>query len=250
MGLTIHYELALRPETPDLDDLRARWAVEEARRLALKMKRRGAFDEVGPLRWDELARARTLEWITRPVPGRPNASTGAEVPAERGQIFRIGVGRDCEPLWLGLCRYPASVRVTGRELRVRLRKGAAWRLAGFSKTQYASLHGWEHFRRCHTAIVDFLAALRPLGFDVKISDEGGFWPRRSERTLREKLDQMNRIGAAFAGAMKDANQGEGAIQSPIFTHPQFERLEAEGVANRPDVAHAVRRIAGEFMDSK
>lgn len=149
------------------------------------------------------------------------------MPAERGHVFRVGVGRDCEPLWIGLCQYPASVRVRGRELRVRVQKGAAWRLSGFSKTQYASLHGWEYFRRCHVAIVDFLAALRPLGFDVKISDEGHYWPRRSERALRAEVDKMNRLVAAAAGAMKDAEE-EGGVQAAIFAHPQFERLEAEG----------------------
>ncbi len=227
MGLTIHFHLSLHPQAPDMDDLRARWAVEEARRLAVRMKRRGAFEEVGPLRWDALARSRSLEWIIFPVPGERNTSKGAEVPAERGHVFRVGVGRDCEPLWIGLCQYPASVRVRGRELRVRVQKGAAWRLSGFSKTQYASLHGWEYFRRCHVAIVDFLAALRPLGFDVKISDEGHYWPRRSERALRAEVDKMNRLVAAAAGAMKDAEE-EGGVQAAIFAHPQFERLEAEG----------------------
>jgi len=120
------------------------------------------------------------------------------------------------------------VRVRGRELRVRAQKGGAWRLSGFSKTQYASLHGWEHFRRCHVAIVDFLAALRPLGFDVKISDEGHYWPRRSERALREEVDKMNRLIAAVAGEMKDAHEESGGVQAAIFAHPQFERLEAEG----------------------
>ena len=226
MGLTIHFQLALRPETPDLDDLRARWAVEAARKIAMKMKRRGAFDEVGPLRWDALARTRATEWLTLTVPGEPGRSTDTEIFPVEGHVFRIGVGRDCEPLWAGLCRYPASVRVNGRERRVP--RGPAWRLRGFSKTQYASLHGWEHFRRCHVAVVDFLAALRPLGFAVKISDEGDYWPRRSERKLREEVGGMNRLVAAAAGALKDAHEDNGGVQAAIFAHPQFERLEAEG----------------------
>jgi hypothetical protein len=35
--------------------------------------------------------------------------------------------------------------------------GWGWRLSGCSKTQYASLHGWEHFQRCHCAVVNLLA---------------------------------------------------------------------------------------------
>ena len=226
MGLTIHFQLALRREASDLDDLRARWAVEEARKLAVKMKRRGAFEEVGPLRWDALARAQATDWLIRPMPGEPRREIVAEIHSIEGHMFCIGVGRDCEPLWLGLCRYPASVRAGGRELRVP--RGAAWRLKGFSKTQYASLHGREHFRRCHVAIVDFLAALRPLGFDVKISDEGHYWPRRSERALRAEMEKMNRLVAAVAGIAKDVHEDDGGVQAAIFAHPQFERLEAEG----------------------
>ena len=230
MGLTIHFQLALRPEAPDLDDRRARGAMEGARKLAMKMKRRGAFDEVGPLRWDRLARARAADWLILPVPGEPGTSTGTEIFPIAGHVFCIEVGRDCEPLWVGLCRYPANVRVNGRERRVpRVPRGPAWRLRGFSKTQYASLHGWEHFRRCHVAVVDFLAALRPLGFEVKISDEGDYWPRRSERKLREEIGGMNRLVAAAAGALKDAHEDQGGVQAAIFAHPQFEQLEAEGV---------------------
>ena len=154
------------------------------------------------------------------------------MPAERGHVFRVGVGRDCEPLWIGLCRYPASVRVRGRELRVRVQKGAAWRLSGFSKTQYASLHGWEYFRRCHVAIVDFLAALRPLGFDVKISDEGHYWPRRSERALRAEVDKMNRLVAAAAGAMKDAEEEGGGRRRSAGGDFRAPAIRATGSGGR------------------
>ncbi|MDQ5978064.1 MAG: hypothetical protein QG602_1036, partial [Verrucomicrobiota bacterium] len=52
------------------------------------------------------------------------------------------------------------------------------------------------------------------------------------------------IVAAFAGAMKDATEdapGGASVQSPIFVHPQFERLEAEGIAREGKfVKQAVR----------
>lgn len=225
MGITIHYRLSLRPEAPDLDDLRARWAVEDARRLAIKMKRQKAFDFVGPMRWDYEARKWNREFHDIPVPGKPGHFYDIEPLPEAGNLFEIHPGRDCEPLWIGLCRYPKTQWAYGRDFRVP--RGPTWRLKCFSKTQYASIHGWEHFRRCHVAILDFLAALRPLGFDVKIKDEGHYWPRRSERKLREEVGMMNRVIAAAAGAMKDAFD-DGSIQAAIFAHPQFERLEAEG----------------------
>ena len=120
-----------------------------------------------------------------------------------------------------------------------------WRLAGFCKTQYASLHGWEHFRHCHTAAVDLLAGLRALGLHVEMNDEGGYWPGRDETELHRNVNQMNGIVAAFAGALKDATDGNGSapLQAPILAHPHFERIEAEGATRHAaTVAQAVKIV--------
>ena len=108
-------------------------------------------------------------------------------------------------------------------------------MSGFSKTQYASLRGWEHFFRCHSAVVEILASLPPLGCRTRLNDEGGYWPRRTVGALRTELDQMNGLVAAAAGALRDFDEETGEagahrIESPIFVHPQFERLEAKGAA--------------------
>ena len=45
---------------------------------------------------------------------------------------------------------------------------------------------------------------------------------------------MNRVVAAAAGARKDCAgeaDRESRVQAPIFAHPQFERLEAEGAGS-------------------
>ena len=106
-----------------------------------------------------------------------------------------------------------------------------WRLSRCSKTQYASLHGWEHFRRCHTAVIDLLLAAQRRGLVVKISDEGDYWPGRNVAALRRNIDEMNGVVAAAAGALKDFDEainGTSNVASPIFAHRNFERLEAEG----------------------
>jgi hypothetical protein len=142
----------------------------------------------------------------------------------------VDFGADCEWVWLGLCRYPATITVGGKKRATGL--GSRWQFAHSTKTQYASLRGWENFVRCHVGAIDLLGEWRGLGGSVKITDEGGYWPRRNLATLRRNLDRLNGIVAAVAGAVKDASEGEGAgpVQSPIFAHPQFERLEAEGAA--------------------
>lgn len=229
MGLTVHFKLAA---PADCNAAQAKRLVESMHRVALRFQREGLVDKVLPPSSEATTLRRfARDWLVLPLPGEADTFTGVEVCPARGFLFRVDVGEDCEPLWLGLCRYPETILHHGHELPTET--GAGWRLAGFSKTQYASLHGWEHFQRCHCAVVDLLAALRPLGFRVSIRDEGGYWPRRAARALRAELRLMNGLVAAAAGAWKDlAGDGGGRepIQSPIFRHPQYERLEAEGAA--------------------
>lgn len=227
MGLTLNYKI-LAPVTTTAD--RNRDLVAAMHAVACALQRAGRVKAVGRIGSSPKHLAWLSEWQSVPVPGEPHTSRGIEVPAVAGYVFCVTLGEDSEPLRLGLCRYPTQVTdpQTGRKRAVRRR---GWRLAGFCKTQYASLHGWEHFRRCHTAAVDLLASLPKLGVKVEINDEGGYWPGRDEAGLRRMLDRMNGIVAAFAGAMKDAadESGGAPVQSPILAHPQFERLEAEGI---------------------
>jgi hypothetical protein len=234
MGLTIHYKLiapsGIGPE-------RAREFVSQWRRRALGFKQRGRVDAVYSLGDDEKSLRWARQWVFR---REPDSSEHAEVLPLEGFIFPVAAGRDCEPLWLGLCRYPLTVIIGGRRIRTGLR---GWRLHGFCKTQYASLHGWNYFRRCHAAVIDLLAAGRRMGLEVEINDEGEYWPGRNLRVLRQNLDEMNGLVAGTAGALKDfySDSGKPQVESPIFAHRDFERLEAEGAERAGKVLKAVIR---------
>jgi hypothetical protein len=104
------------------------------------MQAEGIFKAVGKVGFGGAAQSAATAWLILPVPGEPNTSTGLEITLEAGALFPVSVGRDCEPLWVGLCRYPPRATLAGRSLATRLGKG--WHLSGFSKTQFASLHGW------------------------------------------------------------------------------------------------------------
>ena len=95
-------------------------------------------------------------------------------------------------------------------------------------------------------MVELLAALRPLGRKVRISDEGDYRPRRSLAALRAELNQVNGVVAAAAGAMPDANT-HGTIESPIFQHPQFERLAAVGAVR---VESALKKLTAVFRPAR
>lgn len=243
MGLTVHFQFTA---AADVDVARAKQIVRSMREMALNFQREGFVDEVLPMASDlETLEQFACDWLILPVPGEEDTSTGAEILPEAGYIFLVSVGENCEPLRLGLCRYPATVHFDGKELAAR--KPARWRMSAFCKTQYASLRGWEYFQRCHCAVVQMLAACRMPDLRVKITDEGGYWPRRSLSKLRENLDRMNGLVAATAGALKDAAENPDAIQSPIFAHKNFERLEAQG---SPHVAEAVKKVRAELRKLK
>jgi hypothetical protein len=235
MGLTVNFELTA---AESVSEVRAEEIVTSIHQLALGIQREGFFDKVRPIASDlETLHQFACDWLILPVPGEENTSTGAEILPEAGYIFLIGVGAGCEPLRVGLCRYPATVRFEGKELPTG--KPAGWRMSTFCKTQYTSRHGWEYFQRCHCAIVHLLAACQMPDLHVEIVDEGAYWPGCSASKLRENLDRMNGLVAATAGALKDTVETPGAIQSPIFAHRDFERLEAQGA---PHVAAAVEKL--------
>ncbi len=236
MGITIHFELTA---AADVTAARAKQMVSSLYRIALNFKREGFVDDVLPIASDVETLGRfACDWLILPVPGEENTSTGAEILPLEGSIFLVILGEDSEPFRLGLCRYPATVQFGGKELPTK--KPARWRMAAYCKTQFASLHGWEHFKRCHCAAVHLLAACRIPGLRVKIiQDEGGYWPQRSVSKLRQNVDHMNGLLAATAGALKDTYETPGAIQSPIFGHKNFERLEAQGA---PHVTAALEEL--------
>lgn len=230
MGLTLHYKLRGPARSTDAT---IRKLVDAMRTHALAFQRAGRVHSVGPIKQS----AKDIFWLSEylTVKMGENCSRGIEVPVVRGYAFTVKLGEGSEPLRLGLCQYPDRVPdpTTGRSRVVR---STGWRLSFFCKTQYASLHGWENFQRCHTAAVDLLAGLRDLGLHVEILDEGNYWPNRDECALRRILDRYNGAIAAFAGMMKDANDdGSPPVQSPIFAHPQFERIEAAG--HTENIAH-------------
>lgn len=149
MGLTVHVhaKASATLRLKEIADRVARWHAA-AQRLAAE----GRIDRVlklsdDPNHLDQFAAG----WFTRPCADDPNTATAAEVHPIEGLIFLVQPGARCEPLVLGLCRYPEADTgscTSGWEPN-------GWRLSTSCKTQYASVQGWEHFRRCHTAVVDF-----------------------------------------------------------------------------------------------
>ena len=246
MGISIHYQLRAASWHKPAE---ARAIVEKMRDCVVTI-----LGSRGPKAVSEIVVGGAARYFGRAFPKArstnhrwSNRDFRPEVRPLYGSGFTVEIGRDCEPLALGLFKYPrwvCSDETGGWDALTEM--GKDWQFRGHCKTQYASLHGWENFRRCHCGVIDILAALSSLYVKVEISDEGDYWPSRSRAALaglRREVEGMNRVIAAAAGAMMDAFGDDGGVEAPIFAHPQFERLEAEGVAARPEVAEAIARVA-------
>jgi muconolactone delta-isomerase len=248
MGLSVH----VRVHAPaSLDEPAVRAIVARWHGVAEGLAAEGRIDRVFELSnetadLDQFATA----WISVPVAGDPDACAGVAVAPIEGWIFLVQLGKDSEPLVLGLCRYPATAKAPGGEGWISSGKNEGWHFLASCKTQYASLHGWELFRRCHVAAVDLALAGQTLGLEVRIEDEGGYWPGRNEVALRTAVERMNRLVAGLAGALKDAEDDSGkglSVDSPILEHPAFERLEAEAQnsADASKLGDALRTVKNE-----
>ncbi len=215
MGLTIHYILSTRRRL-NLDAIKKWLAPLRARAIVLEFEHVGEWMEIGP-----------------DYPGAYHWPRGARkaadlLPPVEGWMFHATPGDGVETVRMGLCRFAGI---------------PGWRLESFCKTQYASRHGWEHFLKCHRGVTELLRAAESLGIQVKAEDEGKLWETGSHRVLRRNLEEYDQCIAAFCGALTDADESGTGVVSPISDHPQFERLEAEGLAGRgAEIAGAVRLV--------
>ncbi len=227
MGLTIHYSWkfsgALKPGPAEA-------LVRTLHRRAAALVRRNKLARINPVQPVDPAHPSACQLVIEKQD--EHNSLYHDVPPKCGWMFTVHPGEGCESAAFGLALYPARIRAGRRSLATGC---SGWAWSDFCKTQYASRHGTEHFLKCHRAVVDLVLLWEQAGATVRINDEGGYWPGRDEKRLLAEVGGMNRLIAGFAGALKDATGESGnRIQAPIFAHPQFEHLEAEGATELGD----------------
>lgn len=235
MGLTIHYKLS---QPAAVTKAGAEGLVRKAHRLAAALVRRQGLQDISAVQPADPENPWDCQFV---LEKRGDETRGHDVKPKGGWMFSVQPGPGCESTEFGLCLYPATIRSGRRTLRTGC---AGWGYASFCKTQYASLHGMEHFLKCHRAVIDLLLIWERLGVKVTITDEGNYWPGRNEKKLLAEVGQMNRLVAAFGGALKDATDEDGpSVESPIFQHGQFELLEAQGLTQfSPKISAAVKAV--------
>ena len=244
MGLTIHYQLQSTARSAK----EARERLERLRQQALDlpMKEVGELVELsGPAcDYQQYDREHPLRWLlvqAGQYVDDPQGSSSYHVAPRHLIAFSTWPGEGCEQANFGLCRYPAVIEVADRDRSGRKRRLSTrlrgWSWSSFCKTQYASdpsCGGVEHFLRCHLGVVRLLDRARELDLLGEVSDEGGYWQQRDVRQLAEQVGEWNAMIAAVAGGIKDALDDPSQVQAPITGYPNFEHLEAQGVARATD----------------
>jgi hypothetical protein len=165
--------------------------------------------------------------------GRGHARRYVPIRAAEGWVVVIDVGNGCQPLALGLCKYPSEWRCQHGHSWPRWHPtniSDEWQFSWFCKTQFSGKHGLAHFVRCHKSVISLLDFCRKAGLDVTVRDETGYWEQRGGTELIKVVRTSEALLAAFGGLLKDVAETRCGrkIASPIFDYANFEHLEHGG----------------------
>lgn len=240
MGLSLGYEIRATVSSEQ-----ARQLVQQMRDAALDLP----FNEVGDIQeWradsditdDDEATVHLLKMLGSQY-GKKRMADGEDrwidIPPKHVIAFSITPADGSETAVFGLAAHPPVVEYIYREETHLIETGLAgqysWTQA--CKTQYAGLQqygGVDNFLKAHQSLVTLFDRIAKLPVTLQVSDDSGYWEHRDEAQLRKQLASWNGLVAALAGQMKDqlGTDPETGIQSPILTAPDFEHLEAKGLA--------------------
>ena len=175
-----------------------------------------------------------------------------DVPASHAMFFNVRI-KGAETASIGLAAHPPVVihrediiklRRDGSEKERLLGQGIAiefpTRRRGYyswhscCKTQYAGnpkFGGEANFLKAHLSLIELLDQIQSAGVHVRIRDDSRYAKHRDVDRLLRSLRDWDAIVARFTGVIQDKLGGEfGAIMAPIKERPDFEHLEARGIA--------------------
>lgn len=240
MGLSVCYDLRARLE-PD----QARQIVDALHQAALQLPFQEVHEitEWSPRRMDPpeaddedirlLCLLGTQYGCKRRADGQ---ELWISIPPRHVISFGIDVARGAETAQFGLATHPAVIEreIAGRSEWIETGLAGIYSWTQSCKTQYAGLRqfgGAKNFLQAHMALIALLDRARDLGLQVEVHDDSGYWWNRNPDELMQQLRAWNGLVAALAGQIRDRlGAGSHRIQAPILSAPDFEHLEAEGLA--------------------
>lgn len=238
MGLSLGYEIRVTASAEN-----ARSLVQQMHEFACSLP----FEDVSDVcEWrpqdedDDPESARFLSMLGTQY-GKKTMPDGEErwidIPPKHVLMFNISPAEGSETAAFGLAAHPPAVEYDyqGKTQVIETGLAGVYSWTQVCKTQYAGLQqhgGVENFMKAHLSLVKLLDFIATLPVTLQVSDDSGYWTHRDESQLRQQLASWNGLVAAFAGQLKDqlGTSTETGVQAPILSAPDFEHLEAKGVA--------------------
>jgi len=202
MAISVYYELTAPESFAESDIVRV---LEAARKRAISQH----FGVVSALN-RQVSGAQLAFCIENPF------QTGAvvKVNPSNGFWFRIQLAHSTDSAIIGLCRFPANVRVSGREVSSGL--GQGWHFQSSCRTQNPAKKEFQKFLKRHAGLIDLLRAIQALGIETDVEDDGDYWKSSEESILETKfkleLETVPLLDAAFA----DALDGRAPERTPML----------------------------------
>jgi hypothetical protein len=185
------------------------------------------------------------------------------VPAQHAIFFYVVV-KGAESASIGLASHPPVVlhnediiewRADGSEsgrffgqgdpVEFPTRRRGYYSWHSFCKTQYAGnpkLGGEANFLKAHLSLIELLDQIDGVGVKVRIRDDSRYAKHRDVNRLLRSLRSWDAIVASVVGRIGDAlGEGDGAMAAPIKNRPDFEHIEAKGIAELKKIAARQRR---------
>jgi hypothetical protein len=264
VGLTIHYDWKLRA-----DSSVARQLIQRFWKFAKKLP----FDYVSEIyeqdppdersgfeRYDHAHRRGDIHLSRKRADGLDEVVT---VPARHAMFFSTRV-HGGETAFIGLAAHPPIVvhredvierdkdgsecgrRIdAGDAIEYPTRRRGFYSWHSFCKTQYAGspkLGGEANFLKAHLSLIELLDQIKACGAQVRIRDDSGYARHRDVNRLLRDLRKWDALIATVVGQFKNAfGDREGAVVAPITERPDFEHLEAKGIAVLRKMASRQRR---------
>jgi hypothetical protein len=264
MGLTVYYDWKTKTDVRG-----ARRLIARFRALALKLP----LDEVSEIheqdppdgkwtfaRYEHAFREGGLCLCRR---RRDGGEETVSVPAQHALFFYARV-RGAESAPIGLASHPPVVlhqedliernrdgsehrRISGQGdvIEFRTRRGGYYSWHSFCKTQYAGnpkLGGEANFLKAHLSLIELLDQIQAQGIKVHIRDDSRYTKHRNVDRLLRSLREWDALVAGIVGKVGDAlGRDSGTLIAPIHERPDFEHLEAKGIAVLKRIAARQRR---------
>ena len=202
MAISVYYELVAPESFSESDVVRV---LEASRKRAISQQ----FGVVSALN-RQVAGPQLAFCIENPF------QTGAAVKVIplRGFWYRIQLAHSTDSAIIGLCRFPAIVRINGHDVSSGM--GQGWHFQSSCRTQNPTQREFQGFRKRHAGLLDLLRTIQTLGIETEVEDDGSYWATNDESILESQFKAQLENAPVLDAVFADALEGRTPKRTPLI----------------------------------